>query len=65
MPYVRSRDCTFASMFFRENRYYTVDSVNSAAYVRHFGVRLLYCSHSTIVLSVKAYVRWGTTVRPR
>jgi hypothetical protein len=65
MLYVRSRDRTSAPMFFRENMYYTMDSVNSAAYVRHFGVRLLYCSHSTIVLSIKAYVRWGTTIRPR
>jgi hypothetical protein len=50
---------------FRMTRHYPVDSVNSAAYVRHFGVRLLYYSQSTVVLFVKAYIRWGTIVRLR
>ena len=51
-------------MLFRTIRYYPVDFVNSAAYVRHFGVHSLYYSQSMIVLPVKAYVQWGTTVRP-
>jgi hypothetical protein len=41
---------------FRTTKYYLVDSMNSAAYICHFGVRSLYCSQSTIVLSVRAYV---------
>jgi hypothetical protein len=56
---------TAVQRLFRMIRYYTVDSVNSAVYIRQSGVHPLYCSQSTIVLSVKAYVRWGTTVRLR
>ena len=56
--------CTVVQRLFCTIRYYPVDSVNSATYVRYFGVRLLYCSQSTIVLSIKAYIQWGTTVCP-
>jgi hypothetical protein len=56
---------TVVQRLFHTIMYYTVDSMNSATYIRHFGVCPLYCSQSTIVLSVKAYVRWETTVRPR
>jgi hypothetical protein len=39
-------------------KYCLVDSVNSATYVCQSGVRPLYYSQSTIVLSVRVYVRW-------
>jgi hypothetical protein len=47
---------TMVQRLFRTTKYCLVDSMNSVVYVRHFGVRPLYYSHSTIVLSVKAYV---------
>jgi hypothetical protein len=47
---------TAVQRLFHTTRYYTVDSVNSITYVHHFGVRSLYYSQSTIVLSVRAYV---------
>jgi hypothetical protein len=56
---------TVVQKLFRTTRYYTVNSVNSAMYVRQSGIHSLYCSQSIIVLSVRAYARWGTTVRPR
>jgi hypothetical protein len=47
---------TAVQRLFRTIRYYPVDFVNSATYVRHFGVRPMYCSQSTIVLSAKVYI---------
>jgi hypothetical protein len=56
---------TTVQRLFRTTRYYPVDSMNSAAYVHHFGVHPMYCSQSTVVLSIRAYVRWETIVRSR
>jgi hypothetical protein len=56
---------TVVQRLFHTTKYYLVDSMNSVMYVRYFGVRLLYCSQSTVVLFVRANVWWGTIICPR
>jgi hypothetical protein len=48
----------------RTSRYYPEGILKSSVRLVLFGVCLLYYSQSTIVLSVRPYTWWGTTIRP-